>query len=120
MCDKVVSEDLFLIVYCPDKYKLRNVWKAVDDSLGALKLIPNWFVTSKTIKKLFTSLYVDKNILYFNEDSSNVKFSCNEMGILNIEILIIILIIILSKLILILLCISDFWPGILNLETQRT
>ena len=34
--------------------------KAVDDSLGALKLIPDWFVTSKTIKKLFTSLYVDK------------------------------------------------------------
>ena len=75
--------------------------KAVDDSLGALKLIPDWFVTSKTIKKLFTSLYVDKNILYFNEDSGNVKFSCNEMGILNIEILIIILIIILLKLILI-------------------
>ena len=49
--------------------------KAVDDSLGALKLIPDWFVTSKTIKKLFTSLYVDKNILYFNEDSGNVKFS---------------------------------------------
>ena len=27
MCGRVVSEDLFLIVYCPDKYKTqKNVW----------------------------------------------------------------------------------------------
>ena len=42
---------------------------AVDDSLAALKLIPNWLVTSKVIKKLFTVFYADENILYFNEDS---------------------------------------------------
>ena len=34
--------------------------KAVDDSLAALKLIPDWFVTSKMIKKLYTVLYADK------------------------------------------------------------
>ena len=38
------------------------------------------------IKELYTALYVEENILYFNEDSSNVVFSCNEMGILNIDI----------------------------------
>ena len=30
--------------------------------------------------------YADENILYFNEDSGNVAFSCNEMGILYIDL----------------------------------
>ena len=30
--------------------------EAVDDSLATLELIPDWFVTSKMIKKLFTAL----------------------------------------------------------------
>ena len=38
------------------------------------------------IKEPFTSLYIDKNILYFNEDSRNVVFSCNEMGILSVNL----------------------------------
>ena len=38
------------------------------------------------IKKLFTALYADDNILYFSEDSCNVVFSCNKMGILNIDL----------------------------------
>ena len=37
--------------------------KAVYDSLVALKFVPNWFVTSKMIKLLFTALYADKNEL---------------------------------------------------------
>ena len=36
------------------------------------------------VKKSFTALYGDHNILYFNEDSSNIIFSCNGMDILNI------------------------------------
>ena len=74
--------------------------EAVHDSLAVLKLIPDWFVTSIMIKEFYTALHADKNILYINEDSVNVVFSCNEMGILNI-ILILILIIILMKMILI-------------------
>ena len=58
--------------------------QAADDSLAALKLILDWFVTSKMVKELYTALYADENILYFNDDSGNVVFSCNEMGILNI------------------------------------
>ena len=42
--------------------------EAVNDSLTALKLIPDWLVTIKMIKKLFTALYADENKLYFNED----------------------------------------------------
>ena len=51
-----------------------------------MKLIPDWFVTSKMIKKLYTTLYADENVFYFNEDSDNIVFSCNEMGILNIDL----------------------------------
>ena len=70
MCNSVVFEDPFLIVYSPDKYITQKMCgEAVDDSLATLKLVPDWFVTSKMIKKLFTALYADENILYFNEDS---------------------------------------------------
>ena len=86
MCDRVVSEDPFLIIYYPDKYITQKMCdKAVDDSLAALELVPHWFVTSKMIKKFNTALYADENILCFNEDSGNTVFSCNEMGILNID-----------------------------------
>ena len=46
-----------------------------------MKLIHDWFVTSKMIKKLYIGLYTDENILYFNEDSGDPVFSSNEMGI---------------------------------------
>ena len=50
MCDRAVSEDPFLIVYCPDKYKTQKLCdEAVNDSLAASKLIPDWFVTSELI-----------------------------------------------------------------------
>ena len=64
MCDRVVSEDLFLIVYCINKYKTQRMCdKAVDDSLAAFKYIADWFVTSKMIKELFTALYAYENII---------------------------------------------------------
>ena len=52
--------------------------KAADNSLAGLNLIPDWFVTSKMIKKHFTPQQADDEILYFNDDSyGNVVFSCN-------------------------------------------
>ena len=60
--------------------------EAVDGFLAPLKLIPDWFLTSKMIKKLFAALYTDENILYFNEDSRNVVFSFNKMSILDIDL----------------------------------
>ena len=60
--------------------------KAVDDFLPALKFVHDWFVTNKFIKKLFTALYTVDNILYFNEDSGDAVFPCNEMGILSIDL----------------------------------
>ena len=87
MCDRVSSEDPFLIVYCPNKYKTERMCdEAVDDPLAALQLIPDWFVLSKTSKILFIALYADENILYFNEDSGNFLFSCNEVGIFDLDL----------------------------------
>ena len=87
MWDIAISDDLFLIVYCPNKYITEKTCnEAVYDSAAALKLIPDWLVTNNMIKKLSTTLNVDENILYFNEDSGNVVFNCNEMDILNIDL----------------------------------
>ena len=57
--------------------------KAVDGCLAALNFILDWFVAGKMMKIYFTDLYADETILYFIEDSSNVPFICNGMGILN-------------------------------------
>ena len=57
--------------------------ETADDCLAALKFPPDWSVTSKMIKKFLSVLYADDNIIYFNQDSVDVIFSCNKMGILN-------------------------------------
>ena len=38
--------------------------ETVDDSLAALKLILDWFGTSKMIKRLYTVLYADDGLLF--------------------------------------------------------
>ena len=54
MCVKVVSEDLVLIIYYPDQCITHKMCdEAVVDSLATLKLISDWSVTYKTIKKTF-------------------------------------------------------------------
>ena len=84
MSDKIFSDDPFSIKYVPDLYKTQQISdQAVHDCLAPLKFVPDWFVTSKMIKKRFTALYADENILYFSEDSRNVVFNCNGMSILN-------------------------------------
>ena len=45
MCERVVSEDSLLIVYCLVKYITQDMCdKAADYSLATLKHIPDWFV----------------------------------------------------------------------------
>ena len=60
--------------------------KAVDDFLPALKFVPDWFVSSKMIKKLHDALFADNDILFFDEDSSNVTLSSDEMGIISVDL----------------------------------
>ena len=87
VCYSFISEDPSAIRYVPDQYKTHQMCdEAVDDSLAALKFFPDWLVTSKMIKKLVTALYADDNIIYFNEDSGDVIFPCNEMGILIVDL----------------------------------
>ena len=87
MFDRIISVDPFLIRYVPDQYKTQQMCdKATDDCLAAFKFVPDWFLTSKMIRIIFTALYADKNIHYLNEDSCNVVFICNGMGILNIDL----------------------------------
>ena len=84
---RVVSEDPFLIVYYPDRYKTQRMCdEAVNGSIAALRFLSDWFVKSKMIKKFFTDIYADDNIICFNEYSGDVIFCCNEMGILRIDL----------------------------------
>ena len=39
-----------------------------------IKFVPDWFVTSKVIKKLDDPLFSNTNIIFINEGSSNVTF----------------------------------------------
>ena len=59
--------------------------EAIDDSLAALKLFQDWFVTSKMIKKLYTALYAGDGLLFLDENFGNVSFCCNEMGFLSVN-----------------------------------
>ena len=45
--------------------------KAVDDFLPNLKFVPDWFVTSKIIKKPDDDLFSNDDIIFVNEDSNS-------------------------------------------------
>ena len=87
MSNLAVSFYFPIIVYCSYKYiKQEMCDENVNNSLAALKLISDWFVTSNLIKKLFTALYGAENVPYFNESSGDAVFDYNEIGIINIDL----------------------------------
>ena len=47
--------------------------EAVDGPLATLKLIPDWFVTSKMMQKLYTALYAVDALLFSDEASGDVS-----------------------------------------------
>ena len=60
--DSVVSEDHSLIAYWPDKYKTQGMSdEPVNDYLAALRLVSDWFITSKIITNLFIASYADES-----------------------------------------------------------
>ena len=57
-----------MLKYSPNKHITQKMCDdAVDDFVRTLNFVSDWFVTSKMIKILFTALYVDENILYFDK-----------------------------------------------------
>ena len=82
--DIIVFFNSFLIIHCRDKYITQKICdEAGDDSLATLKVIPDWFVTSKMIKTLYTAFYADDGLLFFDEYSGDVTFCCNKMSVLS-------------------------------------
>ena len=51
-----------------------------------MKLISDWFVTSKMIKNLSAALYADENLLCFNEGSVDAVCHYNKMVIVNSDL----------------------------------
>ena len=45
----------------------------VDDVVAPSKVISDSFVTSNVVKKIYTALYSDNNIVYFNENYGDVE-----------------------------------------------
>ena len=87
MCDKTVSDDFFMLKYFLDRYKTQKISdKAVDNFLPALKFLPEWFLTSKMIKKLDDALFANDYIIFINEDFNNVTFFGGEMSILRVDL----------------------------------
>ena len=72
ICDLVDSLYPSLVIYCLDICNSKMCNEAVDDSLAALKLLPNLFVTSKMIKNLYTVLHADDSLFFSDEDSGVV------------------------------------------------
>ena len=119
MCNLAVSL-YFPFIVCPYRCITQEMCdEAVNDSLAALKLIPDWFVTSKMIKKLFTALYTDENLLYFNKDSSDAVLNYNEMGIVNIDLNNISLYDNFDEEDATTIILIDFWLGMLNLKNAK-
>ena len=121
MYDSVTSEDSFMLVYCPDRYKTQKMRdEAADDYLAALKFIPDCFVRTKMIKKLLTTLYADDNILYFKEILVMSCFLVMKLVFLGqILIILALTILIMLKMTLKLLFMSEFWFGIVNLTALK-
>ena len=92
MCIKAVDNNPSTIKYVLDQFKtqemcIRLIFAVNLDSRNSQeKTQTDWSDTSKMIKKLFTALYADEYILYFDEGFGNVVCNCNEMSVLNIDL----------------------------------
>ena len=60
--------------------------KAADNFLPTLKFLPDWFITSKMTKQLFNASCVDDDITVLDDNSGNVTFLIDEMGILSVNL----------------------------------
>ena len=60
--------------------------KAVDSCLLSLKLVPDWFVTSKMTEKLNSAVFSDDYIVFGHLDSDFVTFFSKDKGLNSITL----------------------------------
>ena len=76
-----------MIGYGLDKYETQKKCdEAADDCLAALKLLPEWFATSKMVEKFDNSSRANDDILFYNEDFDRVTFISNQRHILAVDL----------------------------------
>ena len=64
MYGEVISEDPFMLKYCPDSYKIQKMCDiAVDFCLLVIKFVLDFFVLSKVIEKLDSAVFSDEYII---------------------------------------------------------
>ena len=83
MCDKVPPKKHFRLTYSHDGYKSPEICeKAVESYLQILKFVPDWFITSKTFKKLDNVVFSNDEIILGDIDSIVITllFFSNEIG----------------------------------------
>ena len=91
--------------------------KAVDDCLGWLKFIHDWFVASEMLETLDNASHANDEILFYNEYFDKVTFPVKEIFLMQILLkLILIMTIILINMIQLPLFMSDLWFGVVNLK----
>ena len=59
--------------------------KAVDAFLPALKLVTDWFVKSKMIKRIDNAIFSNNYIIFVNEDANRVNFFSGEMVLFSVD-----------------------------------
>ena len=95
-------------------------YEAVDDYLPALTFIPDWFVTSKILEKFHNALLHNDDIRFLMKILIKSLTLISNYILLPIFIKLILMnIMILMKMILILLFMSDFWLGLMNLKNAK-
>ena len=121
MCCKVVSEIPVVLKYCLDKDKSQEMSNtAVDDFLPTLKFVPDWFVTNKMPERVHDTLLANDDILFFDEDFSNITFFGDEIGIFSVDLYELhINEINFDEGILKLIFMSYFWLGTINVNNAR-
>ena len=116
MCGKAVSNDPFMLKYyldrCKTQEKSHNV---VDHFLPALKFVPDWFVTSKMIEKLDDALFANDDVILINEVSN--FWAVKWVFLVQILIILTLMMLILMKMTLKLLSMSDFWLGVIYINS---
>ena len=74
-----------MVKYLFDRYKIQEMCdKAINSFLPALKLVPDLFFLQKIIKKLYDAVFFNYDMIFFKEDSGNIIFFSDEMGIFSV------------------------------------